>query len=65
METLNVVIKIIALIVIATGIVMIFDARKISKKLFGFNDQNSSVRILKIVGFLIAIVGGIVIILNS
>ena len=65
METLNVVIKIIALIVIATGIVMIFDARKISKKLFGFNDQNSSVRILKIVGFLIAIVGGVVIILNS
>ena len=59
------VIKIIALIIVAIGVIMIYDARKISKKWFSFGDQNDSTKILKIVGFIIAIIGGLVIILNK
>ena len=64
MEILKLIIQIVALIVIAIGVVMIYDARKISKKWFSFGDRNSSVKILKIIGFIIAIIGSLIIILN-
>lgn len=64
MEIINIVIKIIGLIIIALGVIMIYDARKLSKKWFSFGDRNDSTRTLKIVGFIIAIIGGLVIILN-
>lgn len=61
METGMLILKIIGLIIIAIGTVMIFDARKISKKRFSFGDRNESTKILKIVGFAIAIIGGLII----
>lgn len=64
MEILKFIIQIISLIVIAIGVIMIYDARKISKKWFSFGDRNSSVRTLKIVGFIISIIGSLIIILN-
>ena len=39
------------------GTVLIFDARSLSKKLFGFGDQNEATSGLKIVGFILAMVG--------
>ena len=46
------------------GVILIYDARLITKKFFGFGDQNDASSGLKIVGFLLAIVGGLIIYFN-
>lgn len=56
----TIILKILILLVICLGVIMIFDARLLTKKLFGFGDQNDASAGLKIVGFIIAIVGAIV-----
>lgn len=64
METVKIIIQIVALIAICIGVVMIYDARKISKKWFSFGDRNSVVKTLKILGFIVCIIGSLIIILN-
>lgn len=45
-------------IIIATfGVILIYDARRITKKMFSFGDQNDGALGLKITGFLITIIG--------
>ena len=45
-------------IIIATfGVILIYDARPITKKVFSFGDQNDGALGLKITGFLITIIG--------
>ena len=56
---LNIIMRIIMMILILFGITLIYDARIITKKFFGFGDQNEGSAGLKIIGFIIAIVGGI------
>ena len=56
---LNIIIRLIMMILISFGITLIYDARIITKKFFGFGDQNEGSAGLKIIGFIIAIVGGI------
>lgn len=53
----QVIIKIIALIFVLLGIIMIYDARVITKKFFGFGDQNEGSLGLKLIGFLVSILG--------
>lgn len=55
------VINLIALIFVTLGVVMIYDARIITKKLFGFGDRNQASWGLKILGFIVSIIGAIVI----
>lgn len=57
----QIIIKIVGLLMALTGVILIYDARILTKKFFGFGDQNEGSTGLKILGFLIAIVGGIVI----
>lgn len=54
---------IIGTIAIMCGIILIYDARHIVKKIFSFGDQNEATLALKIVGFIIAIIGGLLIML--
>lgn len=56
-----IIIKLIATILVLIGIILIFDARILTKKFFGFGDQNEATNGLKIVGFFIAIIGGVII----
>ena len=56
---LNIIMRLIMMILILFGITLIYDARIITKKFFGFGDQNEGSAGLKIIGFIIAIVGGI------
>lgn len=56
---LNIIMRLITMILILFGITLIYDARIITKKFFGFGDQNEGSAGLKIIGFIIAIVGGI------
>ena len=58
---INIVVKILGILLVLTGVILIYDARKITKKFFGFGDQNEGSSGLKIIGFIIAIVGGIII----
>ena len=57
----QVIIKLIAIIMVLIGVIMIYDARILTKKFFGFGDQNEASSGLKILGFIIAIVGGLII----
>lgn len=61
---IQVVLNLIAMMIILIGTISIFEARNISKKIFSFEDQNSSTAILKIVGFIICIIGLIIIKIN-
>lgn len=56
----NVIIKIIVLLVILCGVIMIYDARILTKKFFSFGDQNEGSSGLKILGFIITITAGII-----
>lgn len=51
----------IGALILLLGIVMIYDARIITKRFFGFGDQNDASSGLKILGFIIAIAGGLII----
>ena len=56
----QIVLSIVAIILVAIGVVCIFDARVITKKAFSFGDQNEGSLGLKILGFIIAIVGALI-----
>ena len=56
--------KIIGAIITLIGVVFVFDARNIVKRFFSFGDQNEGSLGIKIVGFLFAIIGGLIIFFN-
>lgn len=62
---LEIIVKLIGVIIILIGVIMIYDARTLSKKFFGFGDQNEASNGLKILGFIITIVGGLIIYFNK
>lgn len=57
------IIAIIGTIVLMCGIILIYDARDITKKIFSFGDQNEATLALKITGFIISIIGCLLIML--
>lgn len=58
---LEIIVKLIGTIIILIGVIMIYDARILTKKFFGFGDQNEASNGLKILGFIIAMIGGLII----
>ena len=48
---------ILGLALVTIGVICIYDARGLSKKNFGFGDQNEATLGLKILGFILAVVG--------
>ena len=46
------------------GVILIFDARPITKKMFGFGDQNDATLGLKLIGFVISLIGTIMVYCN-
>ena len=57
---LNILLKILLLLIILGGVILIYDARKITKKLFGFGDQNEGATGLKMIGVLICVIAAII-----
>ncbi len=51
----------IAIVSLVCGVKFIYDARPIVKKYFGFGDKNDATLGLKILGFLLSIIGGTII----
>jgi ABC-type nickel/cobalt efflux system permease component RcnA len=50
--------KLLLLIVIAIGVTLIYDARKITTKYFSNQDKNKTAMLLKLVGFLFCVISG-------
>ena len=55
------IIKLIAAIITLGGVTLIYDARIITKKIFGFGDQNEATGGLKILGTILSIIGLLII----
>ncbi len=55
----NIIMRIVLLIIILSGVVLIYDARVLTKKFFSFGDQNEGTSGLKIFGFIFAVIGGV------
>lgn len=60
----QVIMKLIGVLMLLVGVIMIFDARVLTKKFFGFGDQNEASSGLKILGFIFAVIGGLIIYFN-
>lgn len=60
----QIIMKLIAVIMLLVGVILIYDARIITKKFFGFGDQNEATRGLKMLGYIIGIIGGLIIYFN-
>lgn len=58
------IILIIGAIVSAMGVIFVYDARIITSRVFGFGDQNEASLGLKMIGFVLAIVGASIILVN-
>ncbi len=57
---LQIIVRLICMVIIWLGIILIFDARILTKRFFGFGDQNEGSSGLKILGFIITIISAIV-----
>jgi len=55
------ILSIIGIVLIMCGVILIYDARPITKKIFGFGDQNEATLGLKLLGFGICVIGGLLI----
>ena len=56
---IKVILKIIALLIILLGVILVYDARMITKKFFSFGDQNEGALGLKMFGFIFTVIGGV------
>ena len=61
---MNKVLLAIGVIAIMLGVKMIYDARPIVKMYFSFGDENEATKGMKILGFIFAIIGGILLYFN-
>lgn len=60
----KIILTIIGLIIAILGTIMIFDARLLTQKFFGFGDQNEATAGFKILGFIISIIGALIVFFN-
>lgn len=57
--------KILGAILAVLGVILVYDARPITRRIFGFGDQNEASMGMKIIGFIFAIAGGLLIYFNT
>ena len=60
----KIVISLLAVLMMLAGVILIYDARIITKNFFGFGDQNEASSGLKILGFLLLMIGGLILYFN-
>ena len=51
----------IAALIAMAGVILIYDARSITTRMFGFGDQNEASLGMKIIGFVFCIIGALII----
>ena len=57
------IVEMIGIILLMIGVILIYDARPIAKKIFSYGDQNSGVKGMKIIGFVLCVIGGLMILI--
>ena len=57
----QIILRLIGALILLVGIILIYDARIITKKMFGFGDQNEATSGFKILGVLLSIIGAAII----
>lgn len=62
---LQIILRVIGLILLMLGVIMVYDARILTKKWFGFGDQNEASSGFKILGFIICIAGALMVYFNK
>lgn len=53
----KIILILLSTIIIAISVVMIYDARAIAKRMFSSNETNETTKVLKIVGFVVLLIG--------
>lgn len=53
----NIIFILIGIIITLLAVIMIYDARKIATNMFSSNETNETTKMLKIVGFIILLIG--------
>ena len=62
---LQIILKVLGLVLLMSGIVMVYDARILTQKWFGFGDQNEASLGFKLLGFIICIGGALFVYFNK
>lgn len=57
----QIILKLIGAVILLAGVILIYDARVITKKAFGFGDQNEATAGFKILGTILGVIGAIMI----
>ena len=61
---LQVVLRVIGLAILLGGVIMVYDARILTKSWFGFGDQNEASLGFKLLGFFVIILGAFIVYFN-
>lgn len=56
----NIIMRLLMILLVLLGVILIYDARIMTKKFFSFGDQNEGTLGLKMFGFFLSLVGGLV-----
>ena len=62
---LQIILKLIGLLMVLAGVIMIYDARLLTRNWFSFGDQNEASTGFKILGALICILGAVIVYFNK
>ena len=62
---LQILLRVLGMMFLMCGVIMVYDARILTVKWFGFGDQNEASLGFKILGFLFCIIGAIIIYYNK
>ena len=60
----QIILRLIGVLILLIGVILVYDARVITKKMFGFGDQNEATSGFKILGELLCLVGLVIIYLS-
>ena len=53
--------RLIGVLILLVGVILVYDARIITKKAFDFGDQNEATSGFKILGAILAMIGGLIV----
>ena len=61
---LQIILKLIGALITLVGVILVYDARLITKKMFNYGDQNEATSGFKILGAILCMIGAVIIYFN-
>ena len=61
---LQIILKLIGVLITLVGVILVYDARLITKKMFNYGDQNEATSGFKILGAILCMIGAVIIYFN-